>query len=269
MLIKCMSCKKKVSITAMSCPYCGDTQIEQQAMNARMRLTRKRKRWKYLILACVALFVVALILGNTGNNDDTGDNGETTTIDIEEQGSLLATVLSLTPEQESAMIEAFDSVGIGEIVYIDTVSIAHMTLDGEIAFRVHDAETQAFDAVSLLTAIIDVWICENTKEVIEIGYRAYDLMVDGEALRRISNYHVTALQRNELYIESRMLINELLYPYGVEFIPLHYWTFDLLRGEFIAIAFVTVDESQPVFQITWDNERNVISVLIDDVEFHP
>ena len=98
--------------------------------------------------------------------------------------SMLAKELELTSDQESAMLEIFQSCGIGEI------TSANLFQSGEdrTSYHLFDEETAHYKGAE--NAIV-VWVDNTSKEIQEIYFRDHDIYLNGEVVSpEIGRAHV-------------------------------------------------------------------------------
>jgi hypothetical protein len=180
--------------------------------------------------------------------------------------NILAEGMDLTPEQEAAVLEIFDSVGIGEIV-----SASEFQRGEEMtSFWLDDVETRHWGNVRIV-----VWLDNATKEINSIYFHDYTLWEDGEFVSLITNYYVPQEILETLHLATQLLISDfLIAPSTASWESRGSggdWSFGRQDLNFIVQSHVTSHNAFGVpirmpFQVTWDAFAMPISVIIDGEE---
>jgi hypothetical protein len=249
-LIKCKECGKEISDQALACPNCG-CPVTKENINMQQPIVKKKKSHGCLISFLIFIGFIAVLW--TLLTSIVSDNSENNA-----KGSVLATTLNLTDDQEADILDVFDKCGIGEISSIQKFQSG----DGHTSYYVTDDEVSQ----------IVVWISDD-KTVESIYFHDYDIYVDGEVIAPITNYYVPSENKDEYRTLSQEIIKKLLnYPDTAKFKGITSWKFGVdENGLIIVQSSVTAKnafnvESTTEFQILYD-DKTPTSVILDGKEY--
>jgi len=211
---------------------------------------------KVLALAVVVLMVLSLVACGGGSP-------------IEPTRSELSDSMDLTPEQEEAMIEVFDSVNLGEVLRVETWEFADWRQDGSVGFVVHCTRTDGSEPII-------VWIDESSSEVVHIIFRGNTLMYQGKQVAGLTDDHirrqVPSEPSAELRSAARTLMREFLDSPEMAGSPRGTLTEE---GNYTIISGVVTslnergERVRKPFRIVWDRYlplENPLSIVIDGEE---
>ena len=179
--------------------------------------------------------------------------------------SMLAKELELTSDQESAMLEIFQSCGIGEI------TSANLFQSGEdrTSYHLFDEETAHYKGAE--NAIV-VWVDNTSKEIQEIYFRDHDIYLNGEVVSPVTAYYVNSADRDNYRVSAQLAVKECLnYPDTAKFPAISGWKFGIEDGIIIVQSSVTAQnalgaEGKNDFQVKFQN-GTIVSLILDGTEY--
>jgi hypothetical protein len=180
--------------------------------------------------------------------------------------SILAKTVGLDSEQETAMVQVFESCGIGEI----TSATVFQEGEDQTSYHMEDQETAAYNGVS---NTIVVWVNNTTKTVEAIYFNDYDIYKDGTVLNQITQYYVSSSDREKYRVSAQMAVNEVLsHPDTATYPAISGWKFGVLEDDTVGVqSSVTAENDFGVentldFQVLFQN-GNITSLIVDGREY--
>jgi len=282
--VKCVSCGKKVSVSAASCPKCGGTSFKK----------KKNGCLKVILAALSVILVIAIIqtaiIESNMTDEERQARAEQREADaVEAARSVLNRTLDLTSEQENRMIEVFSSVGIGVITVVDqgghavSESLGLMQNVGadynddewddfirkHTMYSLQDAEIRDFSNERIV-----IWIRDEDKTIVHMFFNGRLIMEYGEIVSDVTNYYVTREIRRELEVATQLIIRDLMTrPDTVQWVNRNRWSYRIDENKNITIIGRVSSENalgirlENNFQIIWSEWQNPISLIIGDQVF--
>lgn len=180
--------------------------------------------------------------------------------------SVLAKELDLSTEQETKMLEIFEQCGIGDITEVSLFQEG----EGHTSYHLDDEETAFY---SSLDNKIIVWINDESKQIESIYFHDQDIYIDGEVIAKITDYYVNSEDRDKYRLASQLALKQLLnYPDTAKYPAISGWKFGIEEDGIIVQSNVTAKnalgvEQENIFQVTFDKDDNIISLIVDGTEY--
>lgn len=202
--------------------------------------------------------VVAIAMIATGGKVDPIDNSS-------KMVKVIKSSLSVNNEEAIVMENIFKSIGIDEIDSIE----ADEALDeyegaGSKGYRVKASFSQNNNII--------LYVSSDNK-IICIRWADKDFYRDGKGLLNFNDYLISWDEKNEYNIDAQEKIKSLLKaPSTAKFPNINNWKFGKDNGIVTVQAYVDSENSygaklRSEFQIKYDRNKNVVSLIIDGVEY--
>lgn len=193
--------------------------------------------------------------------------GVTQTVSTPKQ-SALAKEMKLTDQQEQTMLSVFEACGIQEVTEVTKFQEG----DDQTSYLVSDIETNSYGGARNYAV---VWVDNSTKAVQSIYYNDHDIYIDGAVASQISDFYVSAAQREDYRVVAQLLVKECLnYPDSAKFEGLSKWGFGVNEdGYDVVQSSVTAKnafgmESTEKFQVLVDRATGTpVSLIIGETEY--
>ncbi len=242
MMKKCQKCKSTIDFNVMECPYCNAVQ-------------KRMSFGKALAIAFGIIFAVFLLVGVIISNVDLSTVGN----------SEIKNVINVNDEEAKNIEDIFKSVGIEKIESIKAdESLNENEGVGSKGYRVKASISESDNIILYIG---------NDNKVISIRWADKDFYKNGQVLLNFNDYVITWDEKNECNIDAQKRVKALLKaPSTAKFPSISEWKFGKENGIIIAQAYVDSENSygakiRSEFQIKYDKNKNVISLIIDGVEY--
>lgn len=248
---KCQSCKSLIDYNIMECPYCNAVQ-------------KKPNVGKLLGIIFGSIFgfiilILAIVMIATGG-DLSVDNSNNAKAIRE-----IKNAISVNDEEAKEIDNIFKSVGIEKIESIEAdESLNENEGAGSKGYRVKASISESNNIILYVSA---------DNKVISIRWADKDFYKNGQVLLNFNDYVITFDEKNEYNIDAQKRIKELLKaPSTAKFPNINNWKFSKDNGAMIVQAYVDSENSYGAklrneFQIKYDSNKNVVSLIIDGVEY--
>lgn len=248
---KCQSCKSLIDYNVMECPYCNAVQ-------------KKPSPGKLLGIIFGSVFgfiflILAIAMIATGG-DLSVDNSNNTKAIRE-----IKNAINVNDEEAKEMDDIFKSVGIEKIESIEAdESLNEIEGAGSKGYRVKASISESNNIILYVGA---------DNKVISIRWADKDFYKNGQVLLNFKDYVITWDEKNEYNIDAQKRIKALLKaPSTAKFPSINSWKFGKDNGVMIVQAYVDSENSYGAklrneFQIKYDSNKNVVSLIIDGVEY--
>ena len=204
------------------------------------------------------VLVVAIAMIATGGKVDPIDNSS-------KMVKVIKSSLNVNNEEAAEMENIFKSIGFDEIDSIE----ADEVLDeyegvGSKGYRVKANFSQNNNII--------LYVSSDNK-IICIRWADKDFYRDGKVLLNFNDYLISWDEKNEYNIDAQERIKSLLKsPSTAKFPSINDWKFGKDNGIVIVQAYVDSENSfgaklRSEFQIKYDSNKNVVSLIIDGVEY--
>lgn len=214
-----------------------------------------------IIFGCAFGFIfliVAIALIATGGNIELADNSSKMVKEIKNS-------INVNNEEAQAIEDILKAVGISEIDDIKAdESLNEIEGIGSKGYRIKASFSKNNNII--------LYVDSNNK-VICIRWADKDFYRDGKALLNFNDYIITWDEQNEYNIDAQKRIKSLLKaPSTAKFPSINNWKFGKDNGIVIVQAYVDSENSYGAklrneFQIKYDSNKNVVSLIIDGVEY--
>lgn len=214
-----------------------------------------------IIFGCAFGFIfliVAIALIATGGKIEPLDNSSKMVKEIKNS-------INVNNEEAQAIDDILKAVGISEIDNIKAdESLNEIEGVGSKGYRIKASFSKNNNII--------LYIDSNNK-VICIRWADKDFYRDGKALLNFKDYVITWDEQNEYNIDAQKRIKALLKaPSTAKFPSINNWKFGKDNGIVIVQAYVDSENSYGAklrneFQIKYDSNKNVVSLIIDGVEY--
>lgn len=214
-----------------------------------------------IIFGCAFGFIfliVAIALIATGGNIEPADNSSKMVKEIKNS-------INVNNEEAQAIEDILKAVGISEIDDIKAdESLNEIEGIGSKGYRIKASFSKNNNII--------LYVDSNNK-VICIRWADKDFYRDGKALLNFNDYIITWDEQNEYNIDAQKRIKSLLKaPSTAKFPSINNWKFGKDNGIVIVQAYVDSENSYGAklrneFQIKYDSNKNVVSLIIDGVEY--
>lgn len=242
MMKKCQKCKSTIDFNVMECPYCNAVQ-------------KRMSFGKALAIAFGIIFAFFLLVGVIISNVDLSTVGN----------SEIKNVINVNDEEAKNIEDIFKSVGIEKIESIKAdESLNENEGVGSKGYRVKASISESDNIILYIG---------NDNKVISIRWADKDFYKNGQVLLNFNDYVITWDEKNECNIDAQKRVKSLLKaPSTAKFPSISEWKFGKENGIIIAQAYVDSENSygakiRSEFQIKYDKNKNVISLIIDGVEY--
>lgn len=242
MMKKCQKCKSTIDFNVMECPYCNAVQ-------------KRMSFGKALAIAFGIIFAFFLLVGVIISNVDLSTVGN----------SEIKNVINVNDEEAKNIEDIFKSVGIEKIESIKAdESLNENEGVGSKGYRVKASISESDNIILYIG---------NDNKVISIRWADKDFYKNGQVLLNFNDYVITWDEKNECNIDAQKRVKALLKaPSTAKFPSISEWKFGKENGIIIAQAYVDSENSygakiRSEFQIKYDKNKNVISLIIDGVEY--
>lgn len=202
--------------------------------------------------------IVAIALIATGGNVEPADNSSKMVKEIKNS-------INVNNEEAQEIEDILKAVGISEIDDIKAdESLNEIEGVGSKGYRIKASFSKNNNII--------LYVDSNNK-VICIRWADKDFYRDGKALLNFDNYLITWDEQNEYNIDAQKRIKALLKaPSTAKFPSINNWKFGKDNGIVIVQAYVDSENSYGAklrneFQIKYDSNKNVVSLIIDGVEY--
>lgn len=202
--------------------------------------------------------IVAIGLIATGGNVEPADNSSKMVKEIKNS-------ISVNNEKAQEIEDILKAVGINEIDDIKAdESLNEIEGVGSKGYRIKASFSKNNNII--------LYVDSNNK-VICIRWADKDFYRDGKALLNFDDYLITWDEQNEYNIDAQKRIKALLKaPSTAKFPSINNWKFGKDNGIVIVQAYVDSENSygaklRSEFQIKYDSNKNVVSLIIDGVEY--
>ncbi len=202
--------------------------------------------------------IVAIALIATGGNVEPADNSSKMVKEIKNS-------ISVNNDEAKEIEDILKAVGISEIDDIKAdESLNEIEGVGSKGYRIKASFSKNNNII--------LYVDSNNK-VICIRWADKDFYRDGKALLNFDNYLITWDEQNEYNIDAQKRIKALLKaPSTAKFPSINNWKFGKDNGIVIVQAYVDSENSygaklRSEFQIKYDSNKNVVSLIIDGVEY--
>ncbi len=202
--------------------------------------------------------IVAIALIATGGNVEPADNSSKMVKEIKNS-------ISVNNDEVKEIEDILKAVGINEIDDIKAdESLNEIEGVGSKGYRIKASFSKNNNII--------LYVDSNNK-VICIRWADKDFYRDGKALLNFDDYLITWDEQNEYNIDAQKRIKALLKaPSTAKFPSINNWKFGKDNGIVIVQAYVDSENSygaklRSEFQIKYDSNKNVVSLIIDGVEY--
>lgn len=202
--------------------------------------------------------IVAIALIATGGKIEPVDNSSKMVKEIKSS-------INVNNEEAQAIDDILKAVGISEIDNIKAdESLNEIEGVGSKGYRIKASFSKNNNII--------LYVDSNNK-VICIRWADKDFYRDGKALLNFKDYVITWDEQNEYNIDAQKRIKALLKaPSTAKFPSINNWKFGKDNGIVIVQAYVDSENSYGAklrneFQIKYDSNKNVVSLIIDGVEY--
>lgn len=202
--------------------------------------------------------IVAIALIATGGNVEPADNSSKMVKEIKNS-------ISVNNEKAQEIEDILKAVGINEIDDIKAdESLNEIEGVGSKGYRIKASFSKNNNII--------LYVDSNNK-VICIRWADKDFYRDGKALLNFDDYLITWDEQNEYNIDAQKRIKALLKaPSTAKFPSINNWKFGKDNGIVIVQAYVDSENSygaklRSEFQIKYDSNKNVVSLIFDGVEY--
>ncbi|MGN1379044.1 MAG: hypothetical protein ACI4XR_01425 [Bacilli bacterium] len=202
--------------------------------------------------------IVAIAMIATGGKVEPVDNSSKAIKEIKSS-------LNVNNEEAQAIEDVLKSVGIDEVEDIEyDESLNEIEGIGSKGYRIKASFSQNNSII--------LYVGSDNK-VISIRWADKDFYRNGQVLLNFKDYVITWDEKNEYNIDAQKRIKALLKaPSTAKFPSISNWKFGKDNGIIIVQAYVDSENSygakiRSEFQIKYDNNKNVISLIIDGVEY--
>ena len=202
--------------------------------------------------------IVAIALIATGGKIEPVDNSSKMIKEIKSS-------INVNNEEAQAIEDILKAVGISEIEDIKAdESLYEIEGVGSKGYRIKTSFSNNNNII--------LYVDSNNK-VICIRWADKDFYRDGKALLNFKDYIITWNEQNEYNIDAQKRIKALLKaPSTAKFPSINNWKFGKDNGIVIVQAYVDSENSYGAklrneFQIKYDSNKNVVSLIIDGVEY--
>lgn len=249
---KCQSCKSLIDYNIMECPYCNAVQ-------------KKPNAGKMLGIIFGSIFgfiflILAIVMIATGGNLS-GDGSYSFSKSVRE----IKNATNVNDDEAKAIEDIFKSVGIEKIESINAdESLNEIEGVGSKGYRVKASISE--------TNNIILYVGSDNK-VISIRWADKDFYKNGQVLLNFNDYVITFDEKNEYNIDAQKRIKSVLKaPSTAKFPNINNWKFGKDNGIMTVQSYVDSENSfgaelRSEFQIKYDSNKNVISLIIDGVEY--
>lgn len=212
-----------------------------------------------IIFGCAFGFIfliVAIALIATGGKIEPVDNSSKMVKEIKSS-------INVNNEEAQAIDDILKAVGISEIDNIKA---------DESLNEIEGVGSKGYRIKASFSNNIILYVDSNNK-VICIRWADKDFYRDGKALLNFKDYVITWDEQNEYNIDAQKRIKALLKaPSTAKFPSINNWKFGKDNGIVIVQAYVDSENSYGAklrneFQIKYDSNKNVVSLIIDGVEY--
>lgn len=202
--------------------------------------------------------IVAIALIATGGNVEPADNSSKMVKEIKNS-------INVNNEEAQEIEDILKAVGINEIDDIKAdESLNEIEGVGSKGYRIKASFSKNNNII--------LYVDSNNK-VICIRWADKDFYRDGKALLNFDDYLITWDEQNEYNIDAQKRIKALLKaPSTAKFPSINNWKFGKDNGIVIVQAYVDSENSygaklRSEFQIKYDSNKNVVSLIFDGVEY--
>lgn len=202
--------------------------------------------------------IVAIALIATGGNVEPVDSSS-------KEIKIIKNAMNINNEEAQSIEDIFKSIGVDKIESIEADEVLNdYEGDGSKGYRVK----ASFSKNNSIILYVD-----NNNKVICIRWADKDFYRDGKALLNFNDYLITWDEQNEYNIDAQKRIKALLKaPSTAKFPNINNWKFGKDNGIVIVQAYVDSENSYGAklrneFQIKYDSNKNVVSLIIDGVEY--
>lgn len=214
---------------------------------------------KFLITLAIILFYIFMAFNVSSINSS---------IQNQYSNSILSKEMMLTNQQEKAILEIFDSCGIGEITDVKKFQGD----ETETSYHINDNETKYYGGVNYT---IVVWLNNADKTIKSIYFNDRDIYINGNVVSKVTNHYISSELRSEYRTLAELYIKQFLkYPKTAKFGSSSQWAFSVNKNGYDVIQ-SSVDaknafgvESTLPFQILIDRSKQLpISLILDNKEY--
>ena len=222
-VITCPFCEMEIPKKAKICPRCG-------------KALPKKKRGPMAILAPVIVLLLAALISIVVFAFPVGlpielPFGLPIKLGPKLSDTVLGEAMELTEKQEKAAVSVLESCGFDEIVAVEELPSAGKNQAYDVRDTALERYTDGENAV--------VKVSEETKEIVTVSFRGYDLYANGEVLSQLSEHYLNAEDRDELMVAA----------------------LDAVKGH-LDLPDTAVFPSRSKWNYTEDGERVIVSVVV-------
>lgn len=232
--IKCSNCKKDIEIGLKQCPYCGKS---LKGFNMAVNIITA-----IIIIGIIVVIISSMVNGSMVNK--------------------IAKGIEIDNTQAQKIEEILNSVGIEDL---ENVSADEILNDEELGLKGYRIKTSFTDNVILYL--------NNENDVVNIRWADKDFYKNGQSLLNFKDYVISSEDKVNYKNDAEERIKSILKaPDTADFPSTSEWKFAKEDGNVTVQAYVNSENSfgaklKSEFQIKYDSNKNVVSLIIDGVEY--